>query len=240
MNRSVFFLLIISTILTCQPNGSTETEKATIGQLRVGFDIDDTIVFSRDNFQNAQKLSEDPGQLDYGWINTHDSLYSSIIQPMAELIAYYRAQGHEVYFITARPGTNGEAVGRYLSQQLGFKIMKGKNLFFAPKERDPVSGKKYTTKHRHINRLGLHIYFGDSDMVAASIAGVRAVRVVRDQRSVDAYSSNYIGDMKSKTKPAAPFDSADYLSFLSGGVGPYGETIYPIFDDSRLPNPQGE
>ena len=53
-----------------------------------------------------------------------------------------------------------------------------------------------STKHNYISKLGLHIFFGDSDndMIAASISGVRGVRVVRDPRSVKEYSPNYFGD----------------------------------------------
>ena len=80
--------------------------------------------------------------------------------------------------------------------------------------------------------MGLHIFYGDADndMIAASIAGVRGVRVVRDSRSVEAYSRNYFGDTKAKTtKPSAPFNQEMYEQFLAGSIGPYGETIYPIY-----------
>ena len=202
-----------------------------LGQLKVGFDIDDTVLFSRDNFLKAQQLSDDPDHLDYGWVNLHDSLYSVTIQPIAELIGFLRAHGHEVYFITARPGINGDAVARHLTRELGFDITLNENLFFSPKFKDTVSGYKFTTKHNRISELGLHIYYGDADndMVAASIAGVRGVRVVRDARSVEAYSKNYFGDTRSAPQPQAPFSEEDYQKFLAGGVGPYGETIYPIY-----------
>ena len=202
-----------------------------LGQLKVGFDIDDTVLFSRDNFLNAPHMSDDPDHLDYGWVNQHDSLYSVTIQPIAELISFLRAHGHEVYFITARPGTNGDAVARHLTRELGFDIELNTNLFFAPKQKDPVSGYKFTTKHNRITDLGLHIFYGDADndMVAASIAGVRGLRVVRDARSVKAYSKNYFGDTQSDPKPKAPYSKEDYEKFISMGVGPYGETIYPIY-----------
>jgi len=79
--------------------------------------------------------------------------------------------------------------------------------------------------------LGLHIFYGDAynDMVAASVAGVRGVRVVRDVRSVEAYSSNYFGDTRSEPKVSAPYSESQYQQFIAKGVGPYGETIFPIF-----------
>ena len=236
---SVSFILIVT---ACQPVGPSVKPERAVGKLKVGFDVDDTILFSRDNFLKAPHLSNDPDHLDYGWVNEHDSLYSVVIQPVAELIGFLRAQGHEIYFITARPGINGEAVGRYLSRELGFEIVKDKNLFFTPKTKDLQTGKKFTSKHLVISQLGLHIFYGDSDndMIAASIAGVRAVRVVRDQRSVDAYSRNYFGDTKHPESPQYPYSHASYLRFLTKSVGPFGETIYPIYSEEYLAIPEPE
>ena len=115
-------------------------------------------------------------------------------------------------------------------------VNMGVNLFFSPKQVDKVTGKKYTTKHHVMNKLGIHIYFGDSDtdMIAASIAGVRAVRVVRHQASVESYGKNYFGNTMAPASPGAPFDSLHYTQFLQQSVGPYGETIYPVY--FRLPS----
>lgn len=227
-------ILILGTLLlisSCNVQEAPKPQDPVIGQLKVGFDIDDTILFSRDNFIKAPHSSDDPDHVDFGWVNQHDSLYSVTIQPIADLIAFLKAHGHEVYFITARPGTNGVAVGRHLTRELGFPIVMNENLFFAAKRKDPVSGHRFTTKHEIITKLGLHIFYGDSDtdIIAASIAGVRAVRVVRDNRSVEAYSRNYFGDTRSDPKAKAPYSETDYQKFLSYGVGPYGETIYPIY-----------
>jgi len=230
--KAINLLFTLSLIILQGCNSQPERlDDLGVGRLKVGFDIDDTVLFSRDNFLKAPHMSDDPDHLDYGWVNTHDSLYSVTIEPIGELISFLRAHGHEVYFITARPGTNGEAVARHLTRELGFPVLKDSNLFFSPKKTDPETQNKYTSKHEVIGRLGLHIFYGDADndMVAASVAGVRGVRVVRDQRSVDAYSRNYFGDTKAEKSPIAPFDSLVYQKFLSQGVGPFGETIYPIY-----------
>ena len=233
MMRSINLLVLTVTVLltACVTPEASSVPQPVLGQLKVGFDIDDTILFSRDNFLKAPHMSDNPDHIDYGWVNQHDSLYTVTIQPIAKLISFLRAHGHEVYFITARPGINGDAVARHLTRELGFDITLNENLFFSPKSKDAVSGHKYTTKHIRISELGLHIFYGDSDndMVAASIAGVRGVRVVRDARSVEAYSKNYFGDPRSTPKPKAPYSEEEYQQFLSNGVGPYGETIYPIY-----------
>jgi len=229
--RKTIGLSLLFLLISCAGQSGTEHKPSVPGILKVGFDIDDTVLFSRDNFLKAPKDGEDPDQVDFGWINQHDSLYSVTIEPIAELIGFLRAHGHEVYFITARPGTNGAGVGRHLTRELGFPVVLGENLFFSAKEKNLETGFRYTTKHEIISALGLHIYYGDSDtdMIAASIAGVRAVRVVRDDRSVEAYSRNYFGDTRSSGGAKAPFSETDYVKFLSLGVGPFGESIYPIY-----------
>lgn len=233
----VLSISLIILVSSCHHPHATVKAIPVIGQLKVGFDIDDTVLFSRDNFLKAPHMSDDPDNIDFGWVNEHDSSHSVVIQPVAELIGFLRSHGHEVYFITARPGINGEAVGEYLSEELGFEIIKDENLFFSPKKKDPLTGKRFTSKHEVISELGLHVFFGDADndMVAASIAGVRAVRVVRDHRSVEAYSRNYFGDLQNGQSKDAPFSDESYLRFLSKGVGPFGETIYPIYTEEYLP-----
>jgi len=228
---NVLFMCAVLSLSACVSPDVPTSSQPEPGQLKVGFDIDDTVLFSRDNFLKAPHMGEDPDHVDFGWVNQHDSLYSVTIQPIAKLITFLRAHGHEVYFITARPGINGAAVGRHLTRELGFPVVLGKNLFFSAKKKDPVSGHRFTTKHETISKLGLHIFYGDSDtdIIAASIAGVRAVRVVRDARSVEAYSKNYFGDTRSAPKAKAPYSEDDYQKFLSNAVGPYGETIYPIY-----------
>ena len=92
------------------------------GQLNVGFDIDDTVLFSRDVFLNIPKDKRNP--IDYGWVNTHDDGMSIYIEPTVRLINYFISNGHNVSFITARSGENGEALATFLSQGLGFPIKK--------------------------------------------------------------------------------------------------------------------
>jgi len=224
-------LAIALALAACQAPHAMTVAQPLKTHLKVGFDIDDTVLFSRDNFLQAPHQSSDPDHLDFAWVNAHDSLYSVLIQPTAALIGYLRAQGHEVFFITARPGVNGAIVGRFLTRELGFPVVVDQNLFFSPKRLDPDCGCRVTTKQEVMADLGLNIFYGDADndMVAASLAGIRGVRVVRDPRSVQAYSRNYFGDTQSDSTAAAPYSEQRYQRFLEQGVGPYGETIYPIY-----------
>lgn len=210
MNKILIFL--ISCFLQAQP-----------GILKVGFDIDDTVLFSEPVFL---KFIEQFGEeLDYSWINANDKNYSVPIKPTIDLIHFFHDTGHDVVFITARPADNGYQLAEYLSAILGFKVAVNFNLFFMPNER--IDGQKYTTKHHKIRELGLDLFYGDSDtdIIAALKAGVHPVRVVRSKQSLESYTSDYFGD----TGDSKPFTSNDLNIFYTRSVGVFGESIYPIF-----------
>ena len=165
---------------------------------------------------------------DFGWINTHDSDYSIYITPTVELIDYFRSNGHNVFFITARPGPNGNILAEFLTKGLGFPVEVNKNLFFSPKQ--TIKGKRFTTKHRLMKRLKIDLFYGDSDsdIIAALKAGVHPVRVVRNDASVREYGSNYFGNTLKGNISEAPFSKNDLQIFYKSNVGIFGESIYPI------------
>ena len=196
------------------------------GILNVGFDIDDTVLFSRDVFLSLPDDKRNP--TDYGWINSHDSDYSIFITPTVELIDYFRSNGHNVFFITARPDVNGNILAEFLTKGLVFEVKVNKNLFFSPKE--TINGKRFTTKQRLMKRLKLDLFYGDadSDMIAALKAGVHPVRVVRNESSVIEYGSNYFGNTLKGDILEAPFSNDDLKIFYKSNIGIFGESIYPI------------
>ena len=165
---------------------------------------------------------------DYGWINSHDKEFSLFITPTVELINYFHTNGHNVFFITARPGTKGNILAEFLADELGFSVRINKSLFFSPKE--TIKGKRYTTKHRLMKRLKLDLFYGDADtdMIAALKAGVHPVRVVRHETSIVEYGSNYFGNTNEGNSAQAPFTKDDLKLFYSSNVGIFGESIYPI------------
>ena len=214
MKRIVIYILYFS-LVVAQP-----------GILNVGFDVDDTILFSRDVFLSLPDDKRDP--VDYGWINSHDKEFSLFITPTVELINYFHTNGHKVFFITARPGTKGNILAEFLSDELGFSVRINKSLFFSPKE--TIKGKRYTTKHRLMKRLKLDLFYGDADtdMIAALKAGVHPVRVVRHETSISEYGSNYFGNTNKGNSAQTPFTKDDLKLFYNSNVGIFGESIYPI------------
>jgi len=213
--KGIIVYLFYFPLITAQP-----------GILNVGFDIDDTILFSRDVFLSLPDDKRDP--VDYGWINSHDKYFSLFITPTVELVDYFRSNGHNVFFLTARPGPQGKILAEFLSNGLGFLVKVNKNLFFSPKE--TIKGKRYTTKHRLMKRLKLDLFYGDADtdMIAAIKAGVHPVRVVRHETSIVEYGSNYFGNTNNGNSAQTPFTKDDLKLFYNSNVGIFGESIYPI------------
>ena len=196
------------------------------GILNVGFDIDDTVLYSEEAFQTYIKKNGYP--INYGWINQNDKNYSSPIAPTINLIHFFRSRGHNIFFITARAGINGQDLATHLTSELGYKVEKDVDLFFMPKEK--IGDKRFTTKHRKMKELDIDLFYGDSDndIIAALKAGVHPVRVVRNIASIDAYSDNYFGDVTKGDVKEAPFDKKDLKLFYKSSVGVFGESIYPI------------
>ena len=199
---------------------------ASSGILNVGFDIDDTILFSRDVFLNIPENKRNP--IDYGWVNRQDRKLSLFITPTLDLINYFRNNGHKIYFITARSGENGDYLAKFLSDSLKMSIVKDKNLFFCPKE--TINGKRYTTKHHQMKKLKLDLFYGDADtdMIAALKANVHPIRIVRHKKSIEQYGKNYFGNVLKGKSKKSPFEIDDLKIFYSKSVGIYGESIYPI------------
>ena len=134
------FLLVTTIYNNWKLNETLETNP---GILNVGFDVDDTILFSRDVFLNIPNDKRNP--TDYGWVNMQDEKLSLFIEPTVELVKYFIKNGHNVFFITARSGENGHYLAKFLSDSLGLDITKNDNLFFCPKE--SINSKRFTTKH---------------------------------------------------------------------------------------------
>ena len=197
------------------------------GILNVGFDIDDTVLFSRDVFLNLPEDKRNP--VDWGWINSNDKNYSLLMTPTVDLIHFFHKNGHNIFFITARSKPKGKNLANFLTDKLMFPVEVNKNLFFSPRE--TIKGTRYTTKQRTMKRLRLDLFYGDADtdMIAALKAGVHPVRVVRHKASIVSYGSNYFGNTIDKISPKNPFTLKDLNIFYSSNVGIFGESIYPIF-----------
>ena len=168
----------------------------------VGFDIDDTLLFSTPAFARAfatggapkpddvvfwtQANGCDPGCA-AGTITLPDGtvkqLPANVASPakdrVRDLVAMHQARGAEVYAITARPDIQGNVVRNYIQAEFG---IPADHVFFEP-DVDQVGNPAGKTDR--MASLKLDVFYGDadSDITDAQKVPVRGVRVLRSPKS---------------------------------------------------------
>jgi len=176
-------LLLLSLLLIGCGNG-TETTTATTPPsadvVRVGFDIDDTLLFSTPNFTAAQEKFTFGTDEFWAEVNGHDRDYSIVKQKCLEILRQHQEDGAELYAITARPGTGGDPCRDFISETFG---IPRENVYFEK------------PKTARIRSLGLDIFYGDSDsdIEDAQNAGAVGIRI---QRSPDSSYRNSDGSLR--------------------------------------------
>ncbi|AYD04661.1 acid phosphatase AphA [Neorhizobium sp. NCHU2750] len=156
-----------------------QIEKSLEGKppMTVGFDIDDTVLFSSPCFfYGQQKYS--PGKFDYlknqaFWddINKNCDINYSIPKDVAaKLIAMHTKRGDTIYFITGRTKSEGERVTETIKRD--FNMDKINPVVFTAGD---------ATKTAFLKDKGVKIYYGDADgdMKQAIEVGARPIRVLR-------------------------------------------------------------
>jgi len=171
----------------------------------VGFDIDDTLLFSTPTFTRAFATGGTPAPTDtVFWTQanscdpgcaaetitlpdgTAKQLPASDPSPVKErvrqLVASYQANGAEVYAITARPDIAGDALRQYIEAQVG---IAADHVFFEPDLDQPGNPAGKTDR---MAQLALDVFYGDSDSDitdarAVQGANVRGIRVLRSPKS---------------------------------------------------------
>ncbi|MCU1730266.1 MULTISPECIES: acid phosphatase AphA [unclassified Pseudomonas] len=149
--------------------------------MAVGFDIDDTVLFSSPCFYEGQQKYS-PGSNDYlknraFWTETNAGCdrYSIPKDVARALIDLHQRRGDTLFFVTARPKTEGEQVTAILEQ------------VFAIRDMQPVVFTSGPEKARFLQDRGVHLYYGDSDsdIRSAQAVGARAIRVMRAANSTN-------------------------------------------------------
>jgi|GEM_PF-1656833 len=146
----------------------------------VGFDIDDTLIFSTPTFRRAMATGGAPSASDklfWSHANGCDkgcreetitlpdgsrrTLAANIPSPIKakalELVRFHLEKGHKVYVITARPEINGEPLRQYISTSFG---ISPDHVFFEP---DLEQAGNPPGKTDRIESLNLDIFYGDAD-----------------------------------------------------------------------------
>lgn len=151
--------------------------------MAVGFDIDDTVLFSTPVFYRGQQEFS-PGNYSYlknkefwdkancGW-----DKFSRPKDIAFKLIEMHQNRGDSIYFITGRTGSDCDFTTNYLKNIFNIKNMH--NVIFAG------SSKKEYLKTKHIKGNNIKIYYGDSDgdIISARQAGAEGIRIMRAANS---------------------------------------------------------
>lgn len=177
---NVFVVLLFAVTLTGCSNGSSTQTKSESQQRveEVGFDLDDTLLFSTPAFNHAFDQEVKPFS-DQFWsiVNASDAGHSCLKPRTINLLEKHRDKGREIFVITAREPHNTGPVKKYLNER--FDIPKD-HVFFEP-----------DGKTERLKELGIDIYYGDSDsdIKDAKEAEIKAIRVQRSPQS--SYDKKY-------------------------------------------------
>ena len=151
--------------------------------MAVGFDIDDTVLFSSPGFYRGQQVFS-PGGYSYlkkqafwdkmncGWDN-----FSMPKETAGKLVAMHQKRGDDIFFITGRTGSECETTTEYLKNVFGIENMN--KVIFAG------SSKKVYLKTAHIKDNNIKMYYGDSDgdIISARQGGAEGFRIMRSAAS---------------------------------------------------------
>ncbi|PHM67249.1 acid phosphatase/phosphotransferase [Xenorhabdus stockiae] len=153
--------------------------------MSVGFDIDDTVLFSSPGFYRGQ-LEYSPNDNSYlknpeFWekMNNEWDKFSMPKQVGIDLVQMHLKRGDDIYFITGRTRTKTETVTKYLQEDLHIPADKMNAVIFAGD--DPGKNNKISWMRDH----NLKIYYGDADadIAAARELNIRGIRILRASNS---------------------------------------------------------
>ena len=153
--------------------------------MAVGFDIDDTVLFSSPGFWRGQRTYS-PDSQDYlknpefwGKMNNGWDAFSIPKEVARSLIAMHVKRGDSIYFVTGRSQTKTETVSKTLQDDF---LIPGANMnpvIFAGDEPGQ------NTKTQWLKEKNIRVFYGDSDndITAAREVGARGIRVLRASNS---------------------------------------------------------
>jgi len=198
LHKRISFVIVFICILwlSCTPGALKDSIRwvtvediasslASEPQMNIGFDVDDTVLFSSPGFYYGQKKYS-PGSdayltMEQFWNEMNNGLdrFSLPKDCGRMLIELHKKRGDTVYFVTAREGTKTETVTEILAETFGLKN-PNRVIFTGSKPGE-------NPKVKPIREYQIKIFYGDSDVdiEAARVAGIRAIRIIRAGNSTN-------------------------------------------------------
>ncbi|NLB34595.1 MAG: hypothetical protein GX817_02070 [Elusimicrobia bacterium] len=144
----------------------------------VGFDVDDTLLFSTPAFMKGFESDTRPFSKEF-WevVNVSDPGNSIVKKSVEKILIDHQEAGDVIYIITARKPYNGHVMKEYLSEEFSVPI---ENIYFAPDGKTEL-----------MIDLEMDIFYGDADtdITDAYDAGAIAYRIERSTES--SYTEKY-------------------------------------------------
>ena len=153
--------------------------------MAVGFDIDDTVLFSSPGFWRGKKTyspdSEEYLKNPAFWekMNNGWDAFSVPKEVGRALIALHVRRGDSIWFVTGRSQTRTETVSKTLQDDFAIPAANMNPVIFAGDKPGQNS------KTRWLESKQIKIFYGDSDndITAAREVGARAIRILRASNS---------------------------------------------------------
>jgi len=130
-------------------------------KLRVGFDLDGTLIFSRANFTKAFAQTKPLSPECYALVNGSDEAYSKIRTPVKKILDKHRVRGDEIFVVTSRGPENADKLKEYLSFNFG---VLPENVLFSTDDKTEV-----------LKSLKLNLFYGDFDLDITSAQNAGAI-----------------------------------------------------------------
>jgi acid phosphatase (class B) len=191
LTRKTYLIIAICLlVLSCSPIDQNDNIRwITFGDIvasiqthppmNVGFDVDDTVLFSSPGYYYG-KNKYSPGTNDFitmrdFWNEMNNGLdeFSLPKEIARRLIAFHKERGDSIYFVTGRASTEKETLTALLARTFGLEN-PNKVIFTG-------SSKTENPKIRPLKEHDIQIFYGDSDsdIRAAQTLRIRAVRIIR-------------------------------------------------------------
>ncbi|MFC2165703.1 HAD family acid phosphatase, partial [Acidobacteriota bacterium] len=169
--RTILVIVVCLFLLSCSPVEEEENIRwirlediasslQTHSPMNVGFDIDDTVLFSSPGYNYGQNKYS-PGNNNYltikdFWSEMNNGLddYSLPKEIAHKLIAFHAERGDTIYFITGREPTESETLTALLTQTFGLEN-PNKVIYTG-------SSSTENTKIRPLREHNIQIFYGDS------------------------------------------------------------------------------
>ncbi|MDO8734799.1 MAG: HAD family acid phosphatase [Elusimicrobiota bacterium] len=173
--------LLLTVFIGCSTAQKSVAPLSSVASLQsginVGFDVDDTLLFSSPAFNIANKSEYSEYSEEWWAIVNKSDEGNSIVKKVAEkILNEHKAKGDGIFAITARDNAGSNVLKGYLNKTFG---IKKENVFCTNR------------KAEKIRELNIKIFYGDSDsdITAAQEAGAKGIRILRSSKS--SYKGKY-------------------------------------------------